>query len=64
MGVDHDPDGEGSDRPEVGDDLGCLLVADPRVDEQDARIAEHDADILVVEGVSPDVNAVADFRPS
>jgi hypothetical protein len=63
VGVDHDPDGEGSDRREVRDDLGCLSVADPRVDEKGARIAEHDPDILIVEGVSPDIDAVADFRP-
>ena len=63
VGVDHDTDGEGSDRLEVGDDLGGLSVADPRVDEKDPGIAQHDADVLVVESVSPDEYAIADLGP-
>ena len=45
-------------------DLGRLAVADPRVDEEDARVAEDDADVLVVERVSPDEYAVADLGPT
>jgi hypothetical protein len=63
VGVDDDPDGEGSDRLEVPDDLGGLSVADSRVYEQDAGVTEYDADILVIEGVSPDEYAIADLGP-
>jgi hypothetical protein len=64
VGVDDEPDGEGSDLPEVGQRLGGLSVAESRVDEEDARVAKHDADVLVVEVVASDVDSVADLRPT
>jgi hypothetical protein len=63
MGVDDDPDGEGSERPKVGNRLVRLAMADPRVDEEDAGIAEHDPDVLVVERVSPGEDTVAELNP-
>ena len=63
VGVDDDADGQGGQLPEVRLDLGGLAVADPGVDEQGRLVAEDDADVLVVEGIAPDEDAVADLGP-
>jgi len=64
VGVDDEPDGEGSDCLEVIEDLLRLPVAEARVDEEDAGVAEHGRDVLVVEVVPPDVDSVADLCPT
>ena len=53
----------GSGPPGVVEDLAALDVARARVDEQCCAMAEHDTDVLVVERVSADEDAIADLRP-
>ena len=57
------PTGRAVSCAEVGLDLGGLAMADARVDEQRRLVAEHDADVLVVELVPRHEHAVADFGP-
>src|SRR5205085_12081046 len=61
--VDHDPDGQRRERADVGQDLVALRVGDPRVDDQGLVPPEHEADLLVVEAIAADQDAVGDLRP-
>ena len=65
MGVDDDPDGEGGEFPQVGDWISAAWRWLSRVSTRRTPVvAEDDADVLVVERVAPDEDAVAELGPA
>ncbi len=50
--------------PDVREDLACLRVRGARVDDQRLAVAEHESDVLVVERVPANEEAIADLDPT
>ena len=63
VGVDHDRHRLRGECPEVVQDLARLDVGGTRVDHEHGTVAQHHADVLVVERVAPDEHVVADLGP-
>jgi hypothetical protein len=63
VGVDDDPNGQGSQGAEIGKDLVRLAMGDTGVDDEHTFVAEDDADVLVEELVARDEDAIAHLRP-
>ena len=53
----------GREHPEVVEDLPCLDVGGPRIDHERRAVAQHDADVLVVELVPAHEDAIAELDP-
>ena len=64
VGVDDDLDRCGRQLAQVVEDLARLRVGGAGVDDEGRIAAEDDADVLVVERVAPDEDAIADLRPA
>jgi hypothetical protein len=48
----------------VGEDLARLSIGGAGVDDGDLPVTEDEPDVLVVEGVAADIDALADLDPA
>lgn len=64
VGIDDGRHRSAGHTPNVVDDLPCLGVRRARIDDERGAGAEHEPDVLVVEGVAPHEGAVADLCPT
>ncbi len=63
VGVDDDRHRRRGQLVQVGQDLACLDMGGPRVDDEGLAIAEHDSDVLVEEGIAPHEDTICDLDP-
>ncbi len=63
MGVDHDRHGKLRELTQVLEDLATLGLGRSRIDHERRPVAQHDADVLVIERVASDEDAIADLDP-